>query len=387
MKKPLDKTPAFIIALLLISQGPWALLSARETGGEATVAEKAGDAAGADAGKPRVVGFEAGYNGGYSEGTVPRSYYSQPYVDIFLNHAYLKFTFGISRVWDYQITNGEGKYETVNCTQPKIAFSVYPYKGIEIMGEYRYWTGDKSHYYKTHDATGGLYLDFAPVSLGFTGNYRKIDYKFHSDDRKDKLSIFMYAVPPYTLFDRLLLHYKYKDFKKQNTKHLKEYTLSPVFTWHIVESTGLDVGYDYYRTYFENPYSFKNAYTFKNDSVIYYSHTGRLGVSSETCRFFSLRAGVFAGRGSDKYILAGGDIEGIVNLFDYASLSAAYGPTYNIAPSMDPMKRKFLEWRSYLSMFRALRGKRLNVNPYLRLKNIGRSFWSHAVTVNVSFRY
>ena len=175
MKKPLDKTPAFIIALLLISQGPWALLSARETGGEATVAEKAGDAAGADAGKPRVVGFEAGYNGGYSEGTVPRSYYSQPYVDIFLNHAYLKFTFGISRVWDYQITNGEGKYETVNCTQPKIAFSVYPYKGIEIMGEYRYWTGDKSHYYKTHDATGGLYLDFAPVSLGFTGNYRKID--------------------------------------------------------------------------------------------------------------------------------------------------------------------------------------------------------------------
>ncbi len=197
----------------------------------------------------------------------------------------------------------------------------------------------------------------------------------------------MYAVPPYTLFDRLLLHYKYKDFKKQNTKHLKEYTLSPVFTWHIVESTGLDVGYDYYRTYFENPYSFKNAYTFKNDSVIYYSHTGRLGVSSETCRFFSLRAGVFAGRGSDKYILAGGDIEGIVNLFDYASLSAAYGPTYNIAPSMDPMKRKFLEWRSYLSMFRALRGKRLNVNPYLRLKNIGRSFWSHAVTVNVSFRY
>ena len=294
-------------------------------------------------------GIDGGYNGSYAEGSSPKNFYSQPYLNIYLKHRYVKFTAGISRFWDFQITNGAGAYETVNFTQPKVALSFYPHEVIEIFGSYLYSAGDKTHFYKVHDGTGGFNLDFEVVSLGFTGNYKKTDYIFKSDDQKDYQSITPGTTGnPY--INNLIMMARYKNFKIQNTKHLEDYTLSPTFNWYIIESTSLDLGYDYYYSDFKNPYSFKSIYPWQNENIMYYSHTGRIGVSSETCEYFTLTAMFTSGWSNDDYITVGGEIEGLVNLFDYANLSVTYTPVYNIAPPMNPVIRKYYELRAFQSL-------------------------------------
>ncbi len=395
MKKLFHELPALIIIMSLLFSGLFPFVAAYALPADAAEVEQTGDGSekvGEGTGEPdrkkqKIFGIDGGYNGSYAEGSSPESFYSQPYLNIYLMHKYIKFTAGISRFWDFQITNGAGAYETVNFTQPKVALSIYPHEVIEVFGSYLYSAGDKSHYYKVNDATGGFYLDFEVVSLGFTGNYKKTDYKFKSDDKKDLRSLDPGVNWSYPVIAGMILMARYKNFKIQNTKHLQDYTLSPVFSWYIIESTSLDLGYDYYYSVFKNPYSFKSIYPSHNENIIYYSHSGRIGVSSETCEYFTLTAAVTSAWSSDNYITVGGEIEALINLFDYASMSVAYTPVYNIAPPMDPVERKLNEFRSYLSLFRAMRGRRLNINPFMQLKDIGKSFWSHGVNFNVSFRY
>jgi len=393
MKKIFNTLPALVTAAALLCPGLLHHGAARALPVDEAKPERADDAGGraaesaeGDGAKPRIFGIEGGYNGSYAEGTSPKSFYSQPYLNIHLKNKYVKFTAGVSRFWGFQITNGAGAYETVNFTQPKLALSLYPHDVIEIYGSYLYSAGDKTHYYRAHDLTGGLYLDFEVVSLGFSGNFKKTDYIFKSDDRRDYLSITPGGTAnPY--INNLIMMARYRNFRIQNTKHLEDYALSPTFSWYIIPGTSLDLAYDYAYSDFINPYSFKSIYPGQNENIIFYSHTGRIGVSSETCEYFTLVAAFSSGWSNDDTITVGGEIEGLVNLFDYASLSAAYAPVYNISPKMDPLTRKFYELRSYVSLFRALRGRRLNINPFMQLKNIGKNFWSHGVSFNVSFRY
>ncbi|HOT43499.1 MAG TPA: hypothetical protein PLM53_03465 [Spirochaetota bacterium] len=394
MKKLFHELPALAITMTLLLPGLFLQGTVHAFPADAKKAEQAGDAAekgSAESGerdeaKPRIFGIDGGYNGSYAEGTSPKNFYSQPYLNISLKNKYIKFTAGISRFWDFQISNGAGAYETVNFTQPKLALSVYPHDVIEIYGSYLYSAGDKTHYYRVHDWSGGFFLDFEVVSLGFTGDYKKTEYVFKSDDRSDYLSITPGGTAnPY--INNLIMMARYKNFKIQNIKHLEDYTLTPAFSWFFIESTSLDLAYDYMYSDFNNPYSFKSIYPKQNEHIIFYSHSGKIGITSETCEYFTLMAAFSSGWSNDDVITVGGEIEGIINLFDYANISITYAPVYNISPKMDPLTRKFYEYRSYVSLFKALRGRRLNINPFMQLKNIGKNFWSHGVSFNVSFRY
>lgn len=403
MKKLFNGMPVFIIAMTLLCPGLFHHGAARALPEDKKKAEQAGDAAekvadesaAPDEAKPRIFGIEGGYNGSYAKGTSPSNFYSQPYLNINLKNKYVKFTAGVSRFWDYQITNGAGAYETVNFTQPKLALSLYPHDVIEIYGSYLYSAGDKTHYYRVHDGTGGLYLDFEVVSLGFSADYKKTEYKFKSDDNRDLRSLDPGVDWSKPLVAGAILMARYKNFKIQNIKHLEDYTLTPTFSWFIVPSTSLDLSYDYMYSDFNNPYSFKSIYPKQNEHIIFYSHTGKIGVSSETCEYFTLAAAISSGWSNDDVITVGGEIEGLVNLFDYANISVTYAPVYNISPKMDPMKRKYYELRSLGSLVRYILGsqyelyggRRLNINPFMQLKNIGKNFWSHGVSFNVSFRY
>jgi hypothetical protein len=153
-------------------------------------------------------------------------------------------------------------------------------------------------------------------------------------------------------------------------------TLSPTFIWYIVESTSLDISFYYYNANFRNPY--KSKY-----DDIYYSYTGRIGVLSEPCKYFSFLAGISAGKGSDKYIIAGGDLGVVFNILNYVKLSATYYPAYNITPNRDPTKMKFFEALSYFTLF----GRRKNANPYMRLQDIGKSYWNQSVSFGVTYTY
>ena len=56
--------------------------------------------------------------------------YYQPFFNSYVKNKYVKFTGGLSRYWDYQITNDRGNYETVNFTEPKVALSISSWAGL-----------------------------------------------------------------------------------------------------------------------------------------------------------------------------------------------------------------------------------------------------------------
>ena len=110
----------------------------------------------AEPARSRVFSFDIGISGGYSTGMSVSNFYYRPFVNCYLKHRYVKFTAGISRYQNLLITNGYGIFERVNVTQPKFALSLYPLEMIELYGEYRFSSGDPSHYYRGHEGTAGL---------------------------------------------------------------------------------------------------------------------------------------------------------------------------------------------------------------------------------------
>ncbi len=358
---------AFLVAFILI---PCLLLPARDAfSREATGTEN--DEAGGEESKPRVFGFNAGIQGSYSTGISTSSFYYQPFVDLYLKHNYVRFTAGMSRFQDMQITDGEGEFETVNFTQPKLALSLYPHRVIELFGEYYYSTGDKKHYYRSHEGTAGFFLDFGKVTLGATATKSRTEYHFKSDDRKDKTSIVYQSG---TLFG-LWLRYQY--YKRRYITRSEDMDVFPELSWFVHHTTSLDAKYEYRETIFEYV---PGDFQYHHDR--YYTHTGRLGVSSDPWRYFSLRAGVVAGKDSEEYIIAGGDVGVTFNILDYVMITSTYTPEYYMAPETNAVLQTIKDL-----IYRRLWGRPRIRNPLLRNSGIGTSFWNHGVSFSVVYTY
>ncbi len=318
-----------------------------------------------------IFGFDAGVQGSYSDGVSSKSFYYQPFANLYLKHTYVRFTAGVSRFQDYQITDGEGEFETVNFTQPKLALSLMPHRTIELFGEYYYSTGDKTHYYRSHEGIAGFLLDFDVVTIGATAAKSRTEYHFKSDDRLDRT---MTMLQSYTA---LGLWVRHQYFTKRRLTRFEDLTVYPELSWFVHETTSIDAKYQYSESIFEYvPEDYQYHHT------RYYTHTGRLGLYSEPCRYFALQAGITAGKDKEDYIIAGGDIGVTFNLFDWVLISSSYAPEYYMAPKMDPTKRKIME---VLSL--AILRRRGNANPFMQLSSLGTSFWNHGVSISAMFTY
>lgn len=332
--------------------------------------ESAGKGEADAASKPRIFGLDAGIRGNYSTGVSTSSFDYQPFVNMYLKHKYVRFTAGLSRFQNFQISDGEGQFENVNFTQPKLALSLYPHRVIEFFGEYYYSTGDRGkHYYRSHEGAAGFFLDFEEVTLGTTVSRSKTEYHFKSDDRIDKIMIFVKL--PYRPVIRALY------YNKRYITRFEDLDMYPELSWFVHDTTSLDAKYEYRESIFEYV---PEDYRYHHER--YYSHTGRLGVNSEPWRYFSLRAGILAGKDSDEYIIAGGDIGVTFNILDYVKISSTYTPEYYAAPKVDPTKQKIIE---IVSM--ALAGRRRTRNPFLRMSDVGKSFWNHGVSFSAMYTY
>ena len=321
--------------------------------------------------KPRVFGFDAGIQGSYSMGISTSSFYCQPFADIYLKHKYVRFTAGLSRFQGYQISDGEGEFETVNFSQPKLALSLYPHRVIEFFGEYYYSTGDKKHYYRSHEGTAGFLLDFEKVTLGATATKSRTEYHFKSDDRKDK-SLIVYQSGTVA---GLWLRYQY--YKKRYITRTEDLDVFPELSWFVHNTTSIDAKYEYRENIFEYV-----PEDFQYHHERYTTHTGRLGVYSEPWRYFSLKAGVVAGKDSEEYTIAGGDVGVTFNILDYVMISSTYSPEYYMAPEANAVLRKFQDL-----VYRRIWGRRRISNPFLRESGVGASFWNHGVSFSVMFTY
>ncbi len=329
------------------------------------------DAGDDDQSKPRVFGFDAGIQGNYSTGVSTGSFYCQPFADIYLKNRYVRFTAGLSRFQDFQVSDGEGEFETVNFTQPKLALSLYPHRVIEFFGEYYYSTGDRKHYYRSHEGTAGFLLDFEKVTLGATATRGKTEYHFKSDDRKDKtLTVYNSATLP-----GLWLRYQY--YKKRYVTRMEDLDVFPELSWFVHNTTSIDAKYEYRENIFEYV-----PEDFQYHHERYYTHTCRAGVYSEPLRYFSLKAGVVAGKDSQDYIIAGGDVGVTFNVLDYVMISSTYTPEYYIAPEADAVLQKIKDL-----IYRRIVGRPRIRNPFLRNSGIGASFWNHGVSFSVMYAY
>lgn len=357
-----------------------------DKGGEDTAGEE-----GDEEEKPtRLFSFDLGLNGSYSRGLTTKSLYYQPFVNFYLKHKYVKLTGGLSRYWNFQLSNGEGKYENVNFTEPKLALSIYPHKVLEIFGDYRYSGGDKSHYYRAHKITTGLNLDFDVVTLGCSVNFKKTEYHFKSDDLYSKATI----IDNMKAFNVISILYNKGLYKFENLEQSKDIGVTPTFSWFMHKTTSLDLSYDHAENYFF-PYNHDKG-NVKYWNSKYYSNSGRIGVYSDPWDYISISVGVSAGADSEKYVIVTPDLGLTFNIMDYVKISGTYSPSYYKAPPAKignvEVSKKALQvyevyaLRSLVGITIAGRTKR-NANPYVNLQNIAKSFWNQGVSFSVTYTY
>jgi hypothetical protein len=374
------RSARFFLAVIILAVVPGGSLMSgavySQEKNDAKEKESAGKDDETDASKSRVFGFDAGIQGSYSTGLSTSSFYYQPFANIYLKHKYVKFNMGISRFQNCQIADGEGEFENVNYTQPKLALSIYPHRMVEFFGEYYYSTGDRGkHYYRSHEGTAGFLLDFEVVTLGTTVTKSKTGYHFKSDDRKDKT--FMVYKSSLSPTPRLALWARWQYYDKRYVTRMEDLDAYPELSWFVHETTSIDAKYEYRENIFEYV-----PEDFQYHHERYYSHTGRLGVFSEPWRYFSFQAGVTAGQDSEKYIIAGGDVTVNFNILDYVKISSTYTPEFYKAPKVNATQQKIIE---VISMI--LAGKRRSRNPFLRMSDVGKSFWNHGVSFSVMYTY
>ena len=351
--------------------------------GEGSDEEAVSDPPGVDGGDgdsapPRLLGFDTGMNGGYSKGVAAGYAYYQYFAHFLIRHPSVNFTAGGSRYWDYQITNGAGDYEKVNFTQPRIALSVHPHRTIGLYGEYRYAAGDRSHYYRSHDGTAGLTLDFDVVSIDCYVNRKKTEYVFKSDDARNFYDI-VTANSRYIANPALLMIVSYRGYKRRNTHYLNDMSINPTFSVYVHETTSIDFGYSHTVNDFEYLLSLNRKKTER-----YYVNMGRAGVYSDPWKHLSINAGVSAGKDSEGYTIAGGDLGLVVTILEYVRLSGSYAPEYYITPP-PKYSRSAMRFMEAWALWNLVRFG--NSNPYSRLSNIAKSFWNHGVSFGMTFTY
>jgi hypothetical protein len=316
--------------------------------------------------KNKIFGFDIGLGGNYSSGVSVSNFYYKPYGNFYLKHKYVKFTTGIYRYQNYLITNGEGKFETVNFTQPKISLSLYPHKVIELYGEYRFSTGDPSHYYRGHDGTAGFLLNFDVVTIDAMFNKRLIEYRFKSIDWQNKITL---------LYSDISNHghvTQYYTINLSNIKYINDVSATVDLSWYVINTTSIDASYYYLNSIFKEP----------KDS--YYVHTGRVGVYSDIWKYISLHGGVSLGIDGEKYIIAGGDFGVTFDILGYVTISATYLPSYYIASRTNSALDKFVElYALYVFDYNAIS----TANPNLQPSLIGKSFLNHSLNFSVSYKY
>ena len=369
----------FSAAVAMLLSVPFCIPAAAQGANETGKAEQAkADAREKDEGgeggesQPRIFGLDAGVQGNYASGVSTSSFDYQPFVDLYLKHKYVKFTAGISRFQDYQISNGGGEFETVNFTQPKLALSLYPHRVVELFGEYYYSSGDKKHYYRSNEGTAGFFLDFEKVTFGTTVTDSKTEYHFKSDDRKDKTFIvYKYSATPGKFI------YQYERYSKKYINRMGNLDVYPELSWFVHKTTSLDFKYEYKQSLFEYVTMRLKYYNYK-----YFVNTGRLGVYSEPWRYFSFKAGIHAGKDVQDYIIAGGDLSVTFNILDYVKISSTYTPEWYKPPTVNPSIQALREIFSLAAL-----GRRGNINPYMRASRVGKSFWNQSVNFSVMYTY
>lgn len=316
--------------------------------------------------KSRVFGFDLGMSGGYSTGVSVSNFYYKPFGNLYLKHKYVKFTVGISRYQDYLITNGAGKFERVNITQPKVALSLYPHDMIELYGEYRFSAGDPSHYYRGHEGTAGFLLDFNPVSIDASVNIKKSAYRFKTVDWLNTFTL------RYSDIKNNGTVNNYYTINSNNNKYLDDISTTVDCAWYIIDTTSIDASYFYLKSFFEYP------------KDTYYVHTGRIGVYSDVWKYISIYGGISLGIDAEEYLIAGGDLGMAFNILGYVTISATYLPGYyKSQKNVSSLDRLIELYSLYFDTYNIMGSD----NPYLQSSLVGKSFMNHSFNFSVSYKY
>lgn len=276
--------------------------------------------------------LDTGFRGYYSSGVSPANIYYKEFAIVGMQFLSATLSPEIALYQQYQITDGNGGYYTINYTQPAATARIDITERVHLFGEYRYSFGDKK--FSAHEYSGEASLDIGDFSI--SGNYgiRTANYTLASQ----KITI-----------------------KNRDAVITADYFASS----HI----GIEAGYTYKTTFFSTL-----GYT-------YAQHLATVGVMPSIMKNLFCAAGLNAGRDSDDYTIAGARLAMALTIPGGVSdvkVSFSYSGNYFIAPHAAGNKSGSRHYGSG--------GGSTRINPYLKSSIVGKSYFSSSLSFGATLR-
>lgn len=298
--------------------------------------------------------FTPGAKAVNSAGISETNTYYKPEIRAGIYTEHISLYSGISRYFNYQITNGYGEYEYIDINEANAGLDLYPFEHLNLSFEYRYRDGESEYIKK--EIFSSIELPFEKVSLIGDFSIDTEEYSFADLPVKIKSNQYSFELD-YFPFRRL----------------------------------DIDLSYTHSNIYFTNL------------DFDYYKRVVRLGIVPELADSFFLIGGLSMGKDSDDYMIYGFDTGINWRINKNLKIQALYIFTYYMAPSdstegtdsADAGKSKTSNLSAYANQSNKSSGPNQNnppsganqSNPFLEPEKIGESYSSRKISLGISFIY
>ncbi len=270
------------------------------------------------------VGSKAVYSTGLTE---PYAYYTL-FGEGSLDVSIVKCTVNGSRDFSSQISSGLGEYQYIGVNKASLKFEMMPLEFLSAGGGYYAGRGDSSYSMREWDA----FLRVGPDSFNLEGSYSASNSRY--------------------LFNGIEIEVARK-------------TTSIALSKDMTAALSLDVSYD------------RSEIEFSNLSYAYVKNTFRAGAFFEVNDAFFLAGGLSGGSDTADYVIVGADAGITTVVFSHIRLSCMYFFEQYMAPATSTTESTKKGGGTGAG---ASGG-----NPYVQSSNIGESFPSHRVSINIVY--
>ena len=241
---------------------------------------------------------------------------------------YIDFSAYIRRYFNFQVTDGSGVYEYRSFNEAGMSLKAHLFSIVNLSGEYS--RADDFNDLKRDTYYGAIEMDFSRVTLSADYSRENFEYKMNSNVIRTE---------------------------KQNYSFTMDF--------NFTDSFSADAGYKHDNTYF-------NSLGYN-----YYKDIFRAGLTIVPADYLFLITGASGGKDSEDYTIYGADCGATLRLYSSFKVYLIYSFSYYDAPQTETSGGGGGGHGHGAG----------STNPYLSSDRIGKSYYSHAITVGMSVTF